>query len=197
MVDCTSKMLNSEKTKRLQSSQVIPSQRLFTIVIHLRTTKNLYYTTCYIKSKWHVLTGISTLRVNGTIIRDSFSRAEILNQHFKSVFTIEDFSNLLGNWISPYYFKYVTSSEKTQFPRTQQQDTLFTIKWWLYTLTNNSPRHCLLKFPKLLLLWLNYFWGLSENYKCSGVLQMAPSPLDKQAAGCTSLHDWLMSWPWF
>ena len=28
---------------------------------------------------------------------------------------------------------------------------------------------------------------------CMGVLQMAPSPLDKQAASCNSPRDWLMS----
>ena len=34
---------------------------------------------------------------------------------------------------------YVTRSEKSRLPRTQQQDTLFTIKQ--YTLTNNSARY--------------------------------------------------------
>ena len=32
----------------------------------------------------------------------------------------------------------VIRSEKSRLPRTQQQDTLFTIKQWLYTLANNS-----------------------------------------------------------
>ena len=31
---------------------------------------------------------------------------------------------------------FVTESEKSRVPHTQQQDTLFTIKQWLYTLTN-------------------------------------------------------------
>ena len=35
---------------------------------------------------------------------------------------------------------YVTGSENNQLPHTQQQDTLFTIKRWLYTLINNSAR---------------------------------------------------------
>ena len=37
--------------------------------------------------------------------------------------------------------KNVTRSEKSWLPRTQQQDTLFTIKRQLYTLTNNSARY--------------------------------------------------------
>ena len=37
------------------------------------------------------------------------------------------------------------------------------------------------------------FWGLSDIYKCSGQLQMALHPLDKQTASCNSPHDWLMS----
>ena len=37
------------------------------------------------------------------------------------------------------------------------------------------------------------FWGLSDLHECSGVLQMAPSPLDKQTADCDSPHNWLMS----
>ena len=32
-----------------------------------------------------------------------------------------------------------------------------------------------------------------DVHECSGVLQMAPSPLDKQAAGCNSSDNWLMS----
>ena len=49
---------------------------------------------------------------------------------------------------------HVTRFEKSQLPRKQQQDTLFTIKWWLYTLTNNSGRYWCWKFPRLFLLWL-------------------------------------------
>ena len=35
--------------------------------------------------------------------------------------------------------------------------------------------------------------GFSDVHECSGIPQMAPSPLDKQTAGCDSPHDWLMS----
>ena len=37
------------------------------------------------------------------------------------------------------------------------------------------------------------FWGLSDVHKCLGDLKMAPHPLDKQTASCSSPHDWLMS----
>ena len=37
------------------------------------------------------------------------------------------------------------------------------------------------------------FWGLSDIHKCSGHLQKATYPLDKQTAGCNSPHNWLMS----
>ena len=37
------------------------------------------------------------------------------------------------------------------------------------------------------------FWGLSDVYKCSGYLQIAPYPLDKQTGSCSSSHYWLMS----
>ena len=37
------------------------------------------------------------------------------------------------------------------------------------------------------------FLGLSDIHECSGGLQMAPFPLDKQTAGYNSPHDWLMS----
>ena len=45
---------------------------------------------------------------------------------------------------------YVTESEKSQLPRTQQPDTLFTIKWFLYTLTNNSARYWCWELRKLI-----------------------------------------------
>ena len=35
--------------------------------------------------------------------------------------------------------------------------------------------------------------GLSDVHESSGSLYMAPSPLDKQLAGCYSPHNWLMS----
>ena len=38
-----------------------------------------------------------------------------------------------------------------------------------------------------------YFWGLLDVHKCSGGLQTAPYPLDKQTATCNSPHNWLMS----
>ena len=37
------------------------------------------------------------------------------------------------------------------------------------------------------------FSGLSDIHKCSGRLQMAIYPLDKQTAGSNSPHDWLVS----
>ena len=37
------------------------------------------------------------------------------------------------------------------------------------------------------------FRGLSDVHECSGDLQMATYPLDKQTAGCNSPHDWLVS----
>ena len=37
------------------------------------------------------------------------------------------------------------------------------------------------------------FSGLLDIHECSGGLQMATSPLDKQTASCNSPNDWLMS----
>ena len=37
------------------------------------------------------------------------------------------------------------------------------------------------------------FWGFSDVHECTGRLQMAAYPLDKQTAGCNSPHNWLMS----
>ena len=37
------------------------------------------------------------------------------------------------------------------------------------------------------------FCGFSDIHECSGRLQMAPYPLDKQTAGGNSPHNWLMS----
>ena len=37
------------------------------------------------------------------------------------------------------------------------------------------------------------FLGLSDVHKCTSRLQMAAYPLDKQASGCNSPHDWPMS----
>ena len=36
------------------------------------------------------------------------------------------------------------------------------------------------------------FLGLSDIHECSGGLQMAAFPFDKQTAGCNSPHNWLM-----
>ena len=36
------------------------------------------------------------------------------------------------------------------------------------------------------------FSGLSDVHGCSGGLQMATYPLDKQTAGCNSPHNWLV-----
>ena len=36
-------------------------------------------------------------------------------------------------------------------------------------------------------------WGLSDVHEYLGRLQMALYTLDKQTAGCNSLHDWLMN----
>ena len=55
-----------------------------------------------IKPKWQDHTGISTITVNGTVISNSISKAELLNQHFKYVFTIEETNNLTDKEISPY-----------------------------------------------------------------------------------------------
>jgi len=50
----------------------------------------------YIKAKWQDHTGISTLKDhdNRQLITDPANKADILNQHFKSVFTVEDRSNI-------------------------------------------------------------------------------------------------------
>ena len=37
------------------------------------------------------------------------------------------------------------------------------------------------------------YWGFSDIHECSDVLQMAPSPFDKQTASCDPPHDWLIS----
>ena len=58
----------------------------------------------YIKTKRKDHTGIGTLKdpVNGQPITDPASKADILNQHFKSVFTTEDRSNIPDKGSSPY-----------------------------------------------------------------------------------------------
>ena len=85
----------------------------------------------------------------------------------------------------------MTRFEKSRLSCTQHQDTLFTIKWYVYTLTNNSARYWWWKLPKAAFA-VACFWGLSDVHECSGRLQMTPHPLDKQTACYNSTHDWLM-----
>ena len=55
---------------------------------------------------------------------------------------------------------YVTGSEKSQLPLTQQQDTCVTIKW----LTNNSDKYWCWQLPRVLLLLLVFkAWQLSTS----------------------------------
>ena len=58
----------------------------------------------YIKTKWQDYTCISTLKdpKNGQPITDPANKADILNQHFKSVFMVEDWSNILDKGPSLY-----------------------------------------------------------------------------------------------
>ena len=58
-----------------------------------------FFTVHYIKSKQQDHTGIGTLRINGTVtvISDThctISKPEMLNQDFKSVFSIEETKNV-------------------------------------------------------------------------------------------------------
>ena len=54
----------------------------------------------YAKSKWQDHSGISTLiSTTGTITSKSSEKAEAFNEHFKSVFTVED---LADKGTSPY-----------------------------------------------------------------------------------------------
>ena len=57
----------------------------------------------YIKSKRQDFTGIGSLKTsNGDIVTEPFDKAEILNNHFKSVFTLEDQYSVPDMGISPY-----------------------------------------------------------------------------------------------
>ena len=57
----------------------------------------------YIKSKHHDFTGIGSLKTpEGDIATEPFDKAEILNNHFKSVFTLEDQHSVPDMGISPY-----------------------------------------------------------------------------------------------
>ena len=62
------------------------------------------------------------------------------------------------------------------------------------------PVHIFLQSSQVLVLKVAHaafavacFWGLRDIHEGTNVLQIAPSPLDKQTAGCDSPHDWLMS----
>ena len=83
----------------------------------------------------------------------------------------------------------MTGSEKSWPTCTQQQDTFFTIKWWLYTLTNNSAKYFYWKLPRLLLLWL-----VSEVCQTSSRAWMffkwLHLPLTSRQP---AVHDWLLS----
>lgn len=65
---------------------------------------------------------------------------------------------------------YVTGFEKTQLPRTQQQDTLFSI-----------TQVSVVKVVQAAFA-VACFLVLSDIHECSGDLRKAPSPLDKQPA---------------
>ena len=122
MADCNSKALNSEKqrvynrARRYQREcdwkeykilrykirnqlRDLHKNHLTKVISSENNKKPLWH---YIKSKRQDHTGVSTLRVNSTVISDSVSKVEALNQHFKSVFTIEETDNLPDKGISPY-----------------------------------------------------------------------------------------------
>ena len=71
------------------------------IISSENTKKPLWH---YIKSKRQDHTGVSTLRVNGTIISDSIFKVEALHHHFKSVFTIEETNNPPDKGISIFSY---------------------------------------------------------------------------------------------
>ena len=57
-------------------------------------------------------------------------------------------------WCMYFRCTYMWPALRKPASHIQQQDTLFMIKRWLYTLSNNSARYWCSKFPWLLLLWL-------------------------------------------
>ena len=86
-------------------------------------------------------------------------------------------------YIIMMYLSFVTGFEKIHLPCTQQQDTLFII--------NNSCTHISTdSCPGYFCCGL--FLRLVRCPRVFGRSSMAPSPLDKQTAGCNSPHDWLM-----
>ena len=67
----------------------------------------------YIKSKRQDFTGIGSLKApNGDVATEPFDKAEILNNHFKSVFTLEDQHSVPDMGTSPY--PSITSIEITR-----------------------------------------------------------------------------------
>ena len=86
----------------------------------------------------------------------------------------------------------VTRFEKSHLPHTQEQDTLFTIKQQLCTLTYNSARYWCWKLSTLLLLWF-VSKACQTSLSAQVTFKMAPYSFDKQTASCNSPHDLLMS----
>ena len=90
---------------------------------------------------------------------------------------------------------FVTGFEKSRLPCTHQQDTLFTIKWLLYThLLTIQAGIRVERLPRLVSLWL-----VSEACQTSTSPWMVFKwlyiyPLDEQTVGYISPQDWLMSW---
>ena len=57
----------------------------------------------YVKSKQQDVSWISTLESPaGTIVSEPSEKAEIFSEYFKSVFTVEDLSNIPDKSTSPY-----------------------------------------------------------------------------------------------
>ena len=83
----------------------------------------------------------------------------------------------------------MTGFEKSQLLCTQQWDTLFTIKWWLYTLTNNSGRYLYWKLP-----WLTFAVACFWPVRCLQVRQslngfIYPGQADSWVQFTTPLAD--------
>ena len=75
-----------------------------------------------------------------TDIRIQWCTHFILSLCFYTQLMVASYSLSWSEW-------FVTVFEIIQFSCTQQEDTLFTIKLWLYTLTNNSARYWWLSYP--------------------------------------------------
>ena len=90
-------------------------------------------------------------------------------------------------------YSYVTILEKRHLPLTEHQDTLFTIKRQLHTLTNKSGRYICRKLSGMLLLQL-----VSEACQTSTSAQVSFKQLhipltNGEPGGCNSPQDWLIS----